>query len=65
MADGGAEVNFDPNAPIDKSQVPFDANLVEYLDESTATKLSNDLVAAFEMDKGFKERLGRYLCQRP
>lgn len=51
MADGGAEVNFDPNAPIDKSQVPFDANLVEYLDESTATKLSNDLVAAFEMDK--------------
>jgi hypothetical protein len=51
MADGGAEVNFDPNAPIDKSQVPFDANLVEYLDESTSTKLSNDLVAAFEMDK--------------
>ena len=33
MADGGAEINFDPNAPVDKSQIPFDANLAEYIDE--------------------------------
>ena len=30
--DGGAEVNFDPNAPIDKSNIPFDANLADYID---------------------------------
>ena len=31
--DGGAEVNFNPNAPIDKSQIPFDGNLAEYIEE--------------------------------
>ena len=49
--DGGAEVNFDPNAPIDKSNIPFDANLADYIDESESRKFANDLVGAFEMDK--------------
>ena len=49
--DGGAEVNFDPNAPIDQSQIPFDANLAEYIDETQSRKFSNDLVGAFEADK--------------
>ena len=39
--DGGAEVNFDPNAPIDKSNIPFDANLVDYIDESESRKFRN------------------------
>ena len=49
--DGCAEVNFDPNAPIDQSQIPFDANLAEYIDETQSRKFSNDLVGAFEADK--------------
>jgi len=49
--DGGAEVNFDPNAPIDQSQIPFDGNLAEYIDETQSRKFSNDLVGAFEADK--------------
>ena len=49
--DGGAEVNFDPNAPIDQSQIPFDANLAEYIDESKSRKFALDLVGAFEADK--------------
>ena len=49
--DGGAEVNFDPNAPIDKSQIPFDGNLSEYIEEGQLGKFSSDLLAAFEADK--------------
>jgi len=49
--DGGAEVNFDPNAPIDQSQIPFDANLADYIDETQSRKFSSDLVGAFEADK--------------
>ena len=49
--DGGAEVNFDPNAPIDQSQIPFDANLAEYIDESKSRKFALDLVGSFEADK--------------
>jgi hypothetical protein len=51
MQDGGAEVNFDPNAPIDQSQIPFDANLAEYIEEKDSRKFANDLVGAFEADK--------------
>ena len=50
MADGGAEINFDPNAPVDKSQIPFDANLAEYIDEDDSGKFSSDLINAFEAD---------------
>ena len=34
MEDGGAEINMDPNAPIDTSNIPHDANLAEYIDEN-------------------------------
>ena len=34
LEDGGAEINTDPDAPIDLSQVPHDANLSEYIDEN-------------------------------
>ena len=49
--DGGAEVNFEPNAPIDKSKVPFDANLADYLDDIQLGKLASDFLGAFEADK--------------
>ena len=51
LPDGGAEVNFDPNAPIDKSKIPFDGNLAEYIEEAELGKLANDFLGAFEVDK--------------
>jgi len=51
LPDGGADVNFDPNKPIDKSQIPFDGNLADYIEEGQLSKLSSDLLAAFEGDK--------------
>jgi len=51
LPDGGAEVNFDPNAPMDKSKIPFDANLAEYIEEGELGKLSNDFLGSFEVDK--------------
>jgi hypothetical protein len=48
MDDGSAE-EIITNETIDQSQIPFDANLSEYISD----------------DKLSKERLGRYLCQRP
>ena len=29
--DGGADVDLDPNAPLDTSNIPHDANLAEYI----------------------------------
>jgi hypothetical protein len=51
LPDGGAEVNFDPDAPIDKSKIPFDGNLAEYIEEAELGKLANDFLGAFEVDK--------------
>ena len=51
LPDGGAEVNFDPNAPIDQSQIPFDANLADYIEEGDLNKLALDLIGNFESDK--------------
>ena len=51
LPDGGADVNFDPNKPVDKSQIPFNGNLADYIDEGQLSKLSSDLLAAFEADK--------------
>ena len=44
LPDGGAEINTDPNAPIDQSQIPYDANLAEYLEESDLQKLADKLI---------------------
>ena len=51
LPDGGAEINTDPNAPIDQSQVPFGANLAEYIEESDLKKLSDKLISAYDSDK--------------
>ena len=51
LPDGGAEVNFNPNAPIDQSQIPHDANLAEYIEEGDLNKFSVDLLGNFESDK--------------
>ena len=51
LPDGGAEINTDPNAPVDQSQIPFGGNLANFLEESDLQDLSNKLVAAYESDK--------------
>ena len=51
LPDGGAEINTDPNAPIDQSQIAFDANLADYIEEGDLQKLSDKLVASYESDK--------------
>ena len=51
LPDGGADINFDPNAPIDTSQVAFGDNLAEYIEDNDLQKLSNDLIASYESDK--------------
>ena len=55
LPDGGAEINTDPNAPIDQSQVPFDANLSEYIEEGDLQRLSDKLIAAYETDKNSRK----------
>jgi hypothetical protein len=51
LPDGGVDVNFDPNAPIDQSQIAFGDNLAEYIEENDLQVLSNELVASYESDK--------------
>ena len=43
LDDGGAEVNTDPNAPIDTANIPHNANLAEYIDENDLSSFSSDL----------------------
>lgn len=47
--DGGAIIMFGDDAP--GSDVPFDANLAEHMDESELQALASDLIAAFDADK--------------
>ena len=49
--DGSADVNFDPNSPIDTSNIPHDANLADYIEDNDLSRLSSDLLAGFESDK--------------
>jgi hypothetical protein len=51
MDDGSAEINMDPNAPIDTSNIPHDANLAEYIEENELSRFSSDLLAEFESDR--------------
>ena len=47
--DGGAIIDFDPEG--EEEEIPFDANLAEYLDERTLNALGSELVGAFDDDK--------------
>ena len=50
MEDGGAE-EIATSENIDQSQIPFDANLSEYISDDDLARFSSDLVNAFEADK--------------
>ena len=51
MPDGGAEVNFDPNAPIDHSQIPFEGNLADYIEETDLQRFASELIGNYESDR--------------
>ncbi len=51
LEDGSAEINLDPNAPIDTSQIPHDANLAEYIEDNELGRFASDLLAEFESDR--------------
>ena len=51
LDDGGADINMDPNAPIDTSNVPHDANLAEYIEDNELSRFASDLLGEFESDK--------------
>ena len=55
MADGGAEItNVDGQnspGPVDQTNIPFDANLAEYVEDYELSKFSMNLVSSFEADK--------------
>jgi chaperonin GroES len=51
LEDGSAEINLDPNAPIDTSQIPHDANLAEYIEDNELSRFASDLLAEFESDR--------------
>ena len=48
MEDGSAIVGEMEEEPIDMMDVPFDANLAEYLDESELGRISSDLIGDVE-----------------
>ena len=47
--DGGMLIDFDPS--IMEEEVPFDANLAEYISEKDLSFIGHELVSAFEADK--------------
>ena len=51
LDDGGADVNMDPNAPADTSNIPHDANLADFIQDEELSRFSADLLGEFESDK--------------
>ena len=47
--DGGMLIDFDPSSM--EEDVPFDANLAEFLSEKDLSFIGHELVSAFEADK--------------
>ena len=51
MSDGGAEINYFPDEdPME--EVPFDANLADFVDEGELGRIAVSLLGEFEEDKG-------------
>jgi len=51
LDDGGADINMDPNAPVDTSNIPHDANLADFIQDEELSRFSADLLGEFESDK--------------
>jgi len=55
MDDGSAIVGEFEEEQVDVSQIPFDANLAEYMDESDLKKISSDLIGDIEDDMSSRQ----------
>ena len=51
LEDGSVEIIEDGSQQIDQQNVPFDANLADYIEEDELRKLSDDCIGAYESDK--------------
>ena len=51
LEDGSVEIIEDGAQQIDQQNIPFDANLADYIEEDELRKLSDDCVGAYESDK--------------
>ena len=51
LEDGSVEIIEDGAQQIDQQNIPFDANLADYIEEEQLRKLSDDCVGAYESDK--------------
>ena len=49
--DGGAIVAVDEDDGVDKENIPFNANLAEYIEEGDLAEIASDLIEAYEADK--------------
>jgi hypothetical protein len=50
LSDGSMEITLMPEGPADMEDVPFDANLAEYLDEGELAALSSEIVELVDAD---------------
>ena len=50
LPDGGAEINTDLSETIDQTNIPFDANLADYLSDTQLREISSSCVASYESD---------------
>ena len=53
MEDGGAEVDFDPSSinPMSQSDIPFESNLAEHMDEGDLGSLAMKLINLYDKDE--------------
>jgi hypothetical protein len=49
--DGGVIIDLDPNAPEDLTNVPHEANLAEYIDDSDLQAIASDLISDYMADE--------------
>lgn len=50
LSDGSMEITLMPEGPADMEDVPFDANLAEYLDEGELASLASEIVELVDAD---------------
>ena len=48
MEDGGAEIDFDPETAQVESGLPFDANLVDFLDDGVLKEVASDMQDSYD-----------------
>ena len=55
LPDGGAEIDTDLSEGIDQTNIPFDANLTEYIKDSDLMDMANDCISSYETDSNSRK----------